>query len=535
MDVNLSAAISAAPDKVLVDIVKLGQKHGMRGSDGNWKEFLNVHDRNIGSSLSDPARRKRETLISFLKTVTAEEHLKFLANVVQAHLNREVLNQLFKDSSDDESPQQRLVRSTLEHPFYLPKYAFPSYEKEWLVTKIPKKSKLMKANDMLAVDCEMVLCEDGTDALVRVCVVDCNLQVKLDELINPGKPVADYRTEITGVSSGDLDGVSCSLVDIQKSMKKLLSKGTILVGHGLYNDLQALKIDHARVVDTSFIFKTSDGKTPSLSSLCKAVLGYELRKEGSPHNCLDDACAAMKVVLAKIERGVDTEIPLIQEHGKDVWETEMAKLLIHRIPANVRQKELQRIFPQSFTFELKLNKKAEGAPYSMHVIFKDKVEANQAFEILNANPNKDSSGLPQKRISFRLNTGETVSVFVRKMRHDYTGDEVSLKKRAFEGEDSGNAKKQKTDQYENILEEDKILQQLPKQKYPNHCCDLLKEIDGLKKELELKELEQYNKHVEEIEKLKHEIKSKDFQICMQDKMISGLKKRLEEEKLRKRK
>lgn len=30
---------------------------------------------------------------------------------------------------------------------------------------------------MIAVDCEMVLCEDGTEALVRVCVVDRKLEV----------------------------------------------------------------------------------------------------------------------------------------------------------------------------------------------------------------------------------------------------------------------------------------------------------------------------------------------------------------------
>ena len=30
---------------------------------------------------------------------------------------------------------------------------------------------------MLAIDCEMVLCDDGTEAVVRVCVVDNNLEV----------------------------------------------------------------------------------------------------------------------------------------------------------------------------------------------------------------------------------------------------------------------------------------------------------------------------------------------------------------------
>lgn len=42
------------------------------------------------------------------------------------------------------------------------------------------------------------------------------------------------------------------------------------------------------------------------------MLGYEVRKKDSPHNCLDDACAAMKLVLAKIEHQVDT-ISVIEE------------------------------------------------------------------------------------------------------------------------------------------------------------------------------------------------------------------------------
>lgn len=51
------------------------------------------------------------------------------------------------------------------------------FNQGWLVTKLSKKSKVMRSNVMLAVDCEMVLCEDGTEALVRVCIVDHDLQV----------------------------------------------------------------------------------------------------------------------------------------------------------------------------------------------------------------------------------------------------------------------------------------------------------------------------------------------------------------------
>ena len=90
--------------------------------------------------------------------------------------------------------------------------------------------------------------------------------MKIDELVKPRKAIKDYRTDITGISPGDLDGVSCSLADVQvivvyflcgwftlpstytigyslfklqKSITKFLSHGrTILVGHSLNNDLQ---------------------------------------------------------------------------------------------------------------------------------------------------------------------------------------------------------------------------------------------------------------------------------------------------------
>lgn len=40
-------------------------------------------------------------------------------------------------------------------------------------------------------------------------------QVKLDVFVNPNKAIADYRTEITGISAKELDGVTYSLVDVQ--------------------------------------------------------------------------------------------------------------------------------------------------------------------------------------------------------------------------------------------------------------------------------------------------------------------------------
>jgi len=64
--------------QVLVQIVKLAQKRGMKGEMGGWKEFLKVYDKKFGASMSDPARRTSEALLAFLQTFKAEEDLKVM-------------------------------------------------------------------------------------------------------------------------------------------------------------------------------------------------------------------------------------------------------------------------------------------------------------------------------------------------------------------------------------------------------------------------------------------------------------------------
>uniref|UniRef100_A0A2N9FEH5 Exonuclease domain-containing protein n=1 Tax=Fagus sylvatica TaxID=28930 RepID=A0A2N9FEH5_FAGSY len=445
----------------------MAQKQGMKGTKGDWKEFLGVHDKRHGASLSDPTRRSNNVLVAFLKTFVKEDDLKLFAKVVQCHLKRDTVGQFTNISPDDEIPEQGLVRLTLEHPLYLLDYSFPSNDEQgWVVTKLGNKSKIMRSNAMVAVDCEMVLCEDGTESLVRVCVVDRSLQVKLDEFVNPYKAVADYRTDITGVSARDLEGVTCSLADVQ------------------------------------------------------SVLGHGIRKKGAPHNCLDDACAAMKLVLAKIEPGVDNAIPLLQE---DVPNSEMAKLLLHRIPNNMPTEELHKVIPGDFTIELKVeytllpSRNVQEDTYSLFTIFKNSQEAHQAYENVKGSQEKDSWGRPQKLVKLKLTTGMIVSFCVRKMADDDCLGQISSKKRAFQVEEtSGASKKLKTNQK---IEEDSS----------NQCYDHSEEIERLKQELSKREMADSDHccdHLKEIETMKQELSKRDFQITTQDKMIADLKKRL---------
>ncbi|KAL4567204.1 hypothetical protein LXL04_022780 [Taraxacum kok-saghyz] len=465
--------LEKAPKEVLVDIVKLAQKREMKGSNGGWKEFLTVYDKKVGVSLSDPARRSPEALLAFLNTFTNVDDLKFFDKVAEKHFS----NEHIEKKTDKLSPEQELVYKTVGHPQYAQSYSFPSYEEGWVTTKERKKAKANRSNEMVAIDCEMVLCEDGTDALVRVCVVDRELKVKLDELVKPDKPVADYKTNITGVTAKDLEHVTCSLEDIQGSMRKLLSRGTILIGHSLNNDLQVLKIDHSRVIDTSLVFKYWSGsnfRRPSLNDLCKSVLGYELRKEGAPHDCLEDARAAMKLVLAKIEAGVDKNLPWKQN---DVVETDSMKLLCHRIPIGIPREKLLEIIPGEFTIEVKDNKKGKGDKYSALAVFKNKEEADKVYDSLKGHEVKDSAGRPQKLVSFKLESGLCGRLYVRKIVHIV---QVASSKRAAEEDEEvpgqHKNKKLKTDETTIELKKETVV-------VCERCEGYLKEIESLKKKL----------------------------------------------------
>ncbi|CAL5391398.1 unnamed protein product [Camellia sinensis] len=172
------------------------------------------------------------------------------------------------------------------------------------------------------------------------------------------------------------------------------------------------------------------------------VLGYEVRKEGAPHNCLDDATAAMKLVLAKIESGFGNAVPRVREGVPEIKKT---KLLLHRIPVNVPGEELHKIIPEDFTIEIRADVvndlvAAQQKGWRKEVFclcqFKNQEEADQAFENIDGYREKDSYGLPHKCVSFQYDSGSIDSFCVRKMTSGDVLGQVSSRKRSFQVEET---------------------------------------------------------------------------------------------------
>jgi len=158
-----------------------------------------------------------------------------------------------------------------------------------------------------SVDCEMCLTEHGNE-LTRICVVDTSLAVVYHTLVKPRNAIRNYLTQYSGITPDMLEGVTTRLEDVQKALQDLLPDDAILVGQSLNSDLAALQMMHPYVIDTSVCFNiTGDRRRKTkLSVLAHLFLNRTIQSQGKlGHNPIEDAQAAMNLVILKLDRGLE--------------------------------------------------------------------------------------------------------------------------------------------------------------------------------------------------------------------------------------
>ncbi len=160
------------------------------------------------------------------------------------------------------------------------------------------------ANHVVALDCEMVGVgpQGKISVLARVSVVDYYGNSLFDSFVHVEERVTDYRTHVSGVTEEDLkNGVDFGTV--RKGVKQLL-KNKVIVGHGLENDLRALKIeqDHTwyNIRDSATQYQPymrldqyGQWRPYRLRDLTWYHLGIVIQEGGKPHDSIEDARASM--------------------------------------------------------------------------------------------------------------------------------------------------------------------------------------------------------------------------------------------------
>lgn len=168
-----------------------------------------------------------------------------------------------------------------------------------------------KTNDTLfaaGIDCEMGYTTFGLE-LIRVTVVDWkSRKVVLDRTVYPYGGIIDLNTRFSGVHSlkdgikiGDKVEPTITFKEARDLIFNYISSSTVIIGHGLENDLNAMRLVHKRVVDTALRYPTF--KPMYRISLKQLAFKYLSRTiQDGEHDSSEDAITAMDIVLSDIKK-----------------------------------------------------------------------------------------------------------------------------------------------------------------------------------------------------------------------------------------
>lgn len=175
---------------------------------------------------------------------------------------------------------------------------------EGFVKTKPRKSSSGDENcGVYSIDCEMCYTTQGLE-LTKITLVAADGRTVYDSYVKPENPIIDYNTRFSGITAKDLKkgNAAKSLKDVQNDLMNFINSDTILIGHGLENDLKALKLIHSTVIDTSVIFPHYYGLPykRSLRSLVNSFLKRDIQSCG--HDSFEDAKACMELMLWRVKK-----------------------------------------------------------------------------------------------------------------------------------------------------------------------------------------------------------------------------------------
>ncbi|KAH3956726.1 hypothetical protein HBI81_244970 [Parastagonospora nodorum] len=168
-----------------------------------------------------------------------------------------------------------------------------------------EQGSVTAGRNVISVDCEMCKAENDQHVLTRVSLLGWDGEVVMDRLVKPDVAIKDYLTQYSGITAAMLEHVTTTLSDIQKELLRLVTPRTILVGHSLNSDLNALKLTHPFLVDTGILFPHPRGPPykQSLKWLAQKYLHREVQKGSKGHDSVEDARTALDLVKQKCEKG----------------------------------------------------------------------------------------------------------------------------------------------------------------------------------------------------------------------------------------
>jgi hypothetical protein len=159
----------------------------------------------------------------------------------------------------------------------------------------PIRNPMKPGLGAVAISCSKVMLADGCQEVVKIAAVDLlTCRVLMNHLVctNPHAEVKDWYSPVTGLFSwNDMEGARKAGYKVFKgwsaareALHKFVDNETIIVGHNLRSDLDALRMIHGRAVDIAKIVeKAAQGPLSkaqlALDGLCRDYATIKLRSD----------------------------------------------------------------------------------------------------------------------------------------------------------------------------------------------------------------------------------------------------------------
>lgn len=162
----------------------------------------------------------------------------------------------------------------------------------------PKNKYALKA---LGIDCEMGFTTKGFE-LLRITAIDFFTgEEAIDLLVRPKGEVIDLNTQWSGIA--EIKDEAISFEQLIELLGEIMDENTVLIGHGLENDMNAMRLIHNKIVDTAVLFprnKTSPTFRYSLKNLTFTYLSKNIQT--GQHDSGEDSLAAIDIVKYFIKK-----------------------------------------------------------------------------------------------------------------------------------------------------------------------------------------------------------------------------------------
>ncbi|KAK9241053.1 hypothetical protein V1525DRAFT_393563 [Lipomyces kononenkoae] len=178
----------------------------------------------------------------------------------------------------------------------------------------------------VALDCEMGYTTLGTE-LIRLTILEFpSSKVLYDTLVKPIGDVIDLNTQYSGVASVDEPGIPSFDAAMTRVFDNYIGADTILIGHGLENDLAVMRLFHQKVIDTSILFPldspelVSRGYKRSLKSLASSLLQRDIQVSSRVPAIRSTVVAAVGVVSSGSTAPssvIEPEVRDLKQEGHD--------------------------------------------------------------------------------------------------------------------------------------------------------------------------------------------------------------------------